>query len=330
MIRESLGCIDLNLTSECNCECMYCFAEKGKKQLTLSQIEEIFKDAVELKTKQVVLSGGEPLLYDNFEKILGMADQYGYFSILLTNGLLVEENMASIIKKHVSVVRMTLDSPKEKEFDSIKGNGAYTKFIRTLKLFRENDILINLSVPIKGNENEGFLKDVILFCKKYGVFSVRFAPILPISNDNVYVELVKRIVECIIENTNNLYFHDFMKVDSVDDFIQELKLLQCPGETISLNVNPDGTVTKCAFNKKVMGNISTERLKDIWFKNYNMDAKCNVVNDTIIEQIREYLVTVWENPAVRKAISCWCAEIHGKRKLCIRNFPFWTIYFKVK
>ena len=330
MIRESLGCIDINLTSKCNCECKYCFAEKGKQQLSISQIEEMFKDGVELKTKQVVLSGGEPLLYDDLEKVLELSEEYGYFTILLTNGIVINKDIITIIKKHISVVRMTLDSPIEIDFDKIKGEGAYKKFINTLILFKENDIRINLSVPISGRETEEFIEEVVCFCKKYGVFSVRFSPIIPVSSNAVYVKLIKAILEYTIKDGKNLYYPDFMKIDSVNDFIGELKLLRCPGESISLNVNPDGSVTKCAFNKFSFGNINSERLKDIWYKNYNMEAKCNIVEYQILDDIKDYLVTVWDYPEVRRAVSSWYYEIHGKRKLCIRNFPFWTIYLKNK
>ena len=95
---------------------------------------------------------------------------------------------------------MTLDSPIEIDFDKIKGEGAYKKFINTLILFKENDIRINLSVPISGRETEEFIEEVVCFCKKYGVFSVRFSPIIPVSSNAVYVKLIKAILEYTIKD----------------------------------------------------------------------------------------------------------------------------------
>lgn len=97
----------------------------------------------------------------------------------------------------------------------------------------------------------------------------------------------KNIVKCCIR---------IKKIDNVDLFIEELKLLECPGGTISLNVNPDGEVTKCAFNKRKIGNINTDSLKDIWFRNYDSSVKHNVANFEIIDEIGEHLKTILGKP----------------------------------
>ena len=61
-----------HITGRCNLNCGYCYASKYSKydDLSLEIIKNILNQAVDLGTKNVIFSGGEPLLHSEIYKIL--------------------------------------------------------------------------------------------------------------------------------------------------------------------------------------------------------------------------------------------------------------------
>lgn len=329
LIRESLGCIDLNITSRCNCDCRYCTSHGQDVRLETDVLEKLFDKLLDLQTKMVVLSGGEPLMYPELDRIFGLADEYGRFTALFTNGLLADASVADRIKADVNVVRMTLDSTDEKTFDAVKGDGAFRKLLETFSFFHERNIPVNLNMPV-GSIDDLDMDDVIGFCVDNKVLSIRFSPVLPADPaDKVYTRLLDKILKGVIAHSSVLHFQDFRKVNSYDGFAFAVSRLNCPGGTISLNVNADGGVTKCAFVSEELGNLHENDLDEIWYKAFDTceNRKCQVVPREDLDDMLKLIGSYMDHMEIRKAVSCWYAEVYGKRKMCARSLPFWTLYF---
>ena len=61
-----------HITGRCNLNCSYCYASKYSKygDLSLEKVKEILNQAKDLGTKNIIFSGGEPLLHSEIFKIL--------------------------------------------------------------------------------------------------------------------------------------------------------------------------------------------------------------------------------------------------------------------
>ncbi|MFX1297710.1 MAG: radical SAM protein [Promethearchaeota archaeon] len=59
------------ITQICNQNCIHCFRDPtGKSEMTLAQIRKIFEKISAIGIQDVVLTGGEPLLREDFFKIV--------------------------------------------------------------------------------------------------------------------------------------------------------------------------------------------------------------------------------------------------------------------
>src|SRR3989339_671588 len=81
----------LGLTYNCNLKCPHCYAKnkKNKYSLTLSQINKILQDLVNIGVFKLVLSHGENLLYPQFFKVLHDIKEYNFNCTLISNGYLI-------------------------------------------------------------------------------------------------------------------------------------------------------------------------------------------------------------------------------------------------
>ncbi|MCC7573821.1 MAG: radical SAM protein [Candidatus Methanofastidiosum sp.] len=114
-----------NLTRRCNSICPMCSIwktpSKLKEELTLEEIESIFKDLKSYGAKHVFIQGGEPLLRKDILQIIETLINIGLNPTLITNGLLLNEEIASKIAKLKCNVSISLDSLDEKKYKKIRG-----------------------------------------------------------------------------------------------------------------------------------------------------------------------------------------------------------------
>src|SRR3954471_3024360 len=87
--------------SACNCRCVMCDIwkdNKNLKQLTEQDVSGLLSSLKQLGTKQVVMSGGEALLNQNFFALCRILKNAGIGVVLLTTGLSIKANAGQILE----------------------------------------------------------------------------------------------------------------------------------------------------------------------------------------------------------------------------------------
>ena len=96
--------IQWHITHLCNLRCTHCYQEEYNRHmlkenfhLILNKLKEFFKDTDLIK--QINLTGGEPLCHPNFFEFATEIKNQGYKLGILTNGTLIDEDIALKIKQ---------------------------------------------------------------------------------------------------------------------------------------------------------------------------------------------------------------------------------------
>lgn len=127
-------------SKSCNLNCKYCYLEKDsfkkeedflnfdKVKLALSSLKK------EEKLNSIYLTGGEPLLHPEFNKILRMCLKVSNVTVL-SNGTMINEKKARFLRKiddesnFETIYRISLDSTDELENDAMRGRGTFRKAV---------------------------------------------------------------------------------------------------------------------------------------------------------------------------------------------------------
>lgn len=99
----------------CNCHCGMCDIWKGsdtKERLELGELEGWLEDFRRLRVRQVVLSGGEPLLHPDLWRMCKLLKSIPAGITLLTNGMLLERHAGEVARWCDETV-VSLDGPPE-------------------------------------------------------------------------------------------------------------------------------------------------------------------------------------------------------------------------
>lgn len=102
--------VTFRVTSRCNNNCKYCFGPKNVGEMDLPKLKQLFHLLYMKGVKAIVLTGGEPLLRDDFGEILKEFKKYNFKVFLDTNGDLFFK-YKDLISSYVDVIGLPIDFP---------------------------------------------------------------------------------------------------------------------------------------------------------------------------------------------------------------------------
>jgi len=142
----SLRYLELIMTDRCNLQCRHCYLGKGRHQdLPFELIRKIAGEFEEIQGLRLLLSGGEPLLHPQFWRVNDLVRDFGFRSVLLSNGTLVTKAVARKLRVHE--VQISLDGMKEGH-ESIRGRGTFQKALKAIDHLQDSDILVSVATMI--------------------------------------------------------------------------------------------------------------------------------------------------------------------------------------
>ncbi len=138
----------------CNMNCRMCFLrlspEEMKAQGGLRTADEwiaLGKEAKEAGLLFLLLTGGEPFLHPEFQKIYEGLANLGFYITLNSNGTLITEEYADMLAKHLPRrVNITLYGSSDEIYGKLCGNPhGFSQVIRAITLLKERKIPVKLN-----------------------------------------------------------------------------------------------------------------------------------------------------------------------------------------
>lgn len=126
----------IEIINICNLNCNTCYNRSGlnniKKEISYEQLDLIINKLLELNCTEIVLSGGEPFLHSEIDKIALLTQKYPTLRFcILTNGTIFNEN---IINTYNSVdnlsFQISLDGSCEEINKKTRGNNNFGKTVK--------------------------------------------------------------------------------------------------------------------------------------------------------------------------------------------------------
>ncbi len=169
-----------HLTERCNLRCKHCYQEANllKQEIETEEVLRILDDfTVQIRkwelpkdAARISLTGGEPLLKEDFFKILEKCrDNHSLFRYgILTNGTLLTKSLISKISDHgVDYVQISLEGIGDVN-DEIRGKGVFKKAIAAAEMVKERGIDTAFSMTVtKFNLHD--VPNMIALSKEMGI-----------------------------------------------------------------------------------------------------------------------------------------------------------------
>ncbi|NQU17892.1 MAG: radical SAM protein, partial [Candidatus Saganbacteria bacterium] len=181
----------LEITARCNNDCTHCYInlpagdKKAKnKELSLKQISDIADQAVSLGALWCLLSGGEPLLREDFIDIYLILKKKGLLVSVFTNACLITQKHTDLFKKYPPRdVEVTVYGITKETYEKISRKpGSFDAFTRGLSILRETGVRIRFkTMALRSNHHEH--SKIAEFCRERTKDYFRFDPQLHLRFD---------------------------------------------------------------------------------------------------------------------------------------------------
>jgi MoaA/NifB/PqqE/SkfB family radical SAM enzyme len=131
--------LTFQLTRNCNFRCVYCSEPPGIRSRSLEEILEMVDKLSGMR--RIIFSGGEPMAYKHFWRVIEYAQGKFERIVLSTNASFITRGAAARLKDLVDYVDITVDGPR-RQHNEIRGQ--YDKVIRGLSRVAEEGIPLSV------------------------------------------------------------------------------------------------------------------------------------------------------------------------------------------
>lgn len=193
----------ISLTERCNLRCTYCMPAEGielsekENLMTHEEVISIAKTFVDLGVKKIRLTGGEPLIKKNIEKIIRELAVLPINLGVTTNGILLDNYFDLFKETGVKDINISLDTLNKEKFNTITRRDYFDRVINNINLYESNGFNVKINNVIIKDLNDYEAIDFIELTKNKNL-SIRFIEFMPFDGNNWKTDKVvslKQILE---------------------------------------------------------------------------------------------------------------------------------------
>jgi Fe-coproporphyrin III synthase len=289
----SMPILILNVHSNCNCRCIMCDIWKRERheQVRVADLDRHRASLRNLGVRQVVLSGGEPLLHSDLHALCNFFRQENIHLTLLTTGLLLLKRANDVSTLFDDVI-VSIDGPRAIHDGIRRVNGAFDVIGRGLTAVQKQnpDIEVACRTTVQ-KANHRHLRATVTAARMLGFDSISFLAadltseafnrplVWPGERQSEIALTAQEAAELEDEMEALIVEHDHdirskYIVESPDKlrrisrrFREHLGELSpqapiCNAPWVSAVIEVDGSVRPCFFHR-VVGNITSSSLEEV-------------------------------------------------------------------
>ena len=295
--QRPLRDLRISVTDRCNFRCTYCmpldeYDWLGKKEiLTFEEIVRLAAIFVQLGVEKIRLTGGEPLVRKDLEKLVNQLSPLSGLKdlCLTTNGSLLAEKAPALTAAGLRRVSVSLDTLNPEKFRAMTQRGNLDKVLEGLFAAKQYGLQpIKINAVIERGVNDDDILDLVEFSRKNG-FGIRFIEYMDVGNSNGWLsEKVVSKAEILSRITSHYGLRetgrqggsapsvDYQVIDGAGDIgvIASVTEPFCSSCTRA-RLTADGKLVTCLFSGR------------------GHDLKALIRNGASDEEVRDVISAVW-------------------------------------
>lgn len=166
-----------DITNKCNLRCTHCCVSAGEnkhgEELSTFNLLEIADKIIDLNPFSICISGGEPLVRNDFIKIIKyIKSKYNGKLKLMTNGTLIDNKMAEFIVANFDSVDVSIDGVDEETCSVIRGKGVFRNVIASINLLKEYGMKQISGSMLTFNKTKNLNIKFCQMCDELGIYPI--------------------------------------------------------------------------------------------------------------------------------------------------------------
>lgn len=262
-----------DLTHRCNLRCIHCYlgnhsSRMLKKEMSTEQIVSVIDQIVEAGCLYLLITGGEPLLREDFPEIYSYAKNKGLIVTVFSNGTLITDTIIELfhdLPPHT--IEISLYGATASTYEEItRVSGSYEQCLSGIERLLDHNIHVRLkTILMTVNKHEFF--DIERKAREFGVRFRFDAEIFPCINGNKS-PLGLRVPP---EDAIRLEFSLEDRLTSWESYLEKTKgqvlsdkLYNCGAGLTNFHIDPYGTLKPCLMVNTFTHDLTKGTFSDGW------------------------------------------------------------------
>ena len=250
----------------CPNDCIHCSAPSRQGEILESTVVKgAISEALDMGSYLVTFDGGEPMLRKDLPDLVSSVGDRA-ISTSFTSGYHLTEDLARRLKQAgLYAVRISIDSPFEKEHDRVRGReGAYRDALFGVKNALAAGLMVDLFM-VTSPHNIDHLEDAFSLAAGLGVHELSFYEIVAVGRwasheDEVLTDRDVARLEHFHKEKNR---SEGPRVTALP-YLLGPEMFGCFAGRRWIHVDGSGEALPCAYMPLSFGNIKEKSLKEIW------------------------------------------------------------------
>ncbi len=308
---ESIAIIQFQYNYNCNFRCRHCSVKgfQGKKaarSFTIADVKKLFAQADALGLARVTITGGEPLVFKDFDALVKAIGPKKFYINCDTNGWFLDEKRARHLKSiGVDRIQLSLDSLNPAEHDAFRrAPGSFARAIKAVDAARGAGLKIFIQTVVTKQRLHS--REFIRFLKYFngkgiGVFVTYAKPVGAWEND----------FSGLVDKKDMRYMKRLEKKHQVFTHLTPAYGLEmgCIAVKGMFSVTQYGDVLPCPYIHVSIGNVFKESLKKIIRRGLKIKYFGEQVDTCLIAQDRDFINKYIAGRVYNKPLPVPCAEV---------------------
>ena len=185
---RAISYLRVSLTDRCDFRCVYCMAENmtflpKADVLSLEEIETLCTSFINLGTKKIRLTGGEPLVRKNIMWLINRLSRHLHTGdleelTLTSNGTQLEKYAQDLASAGVKRINVSLDTLDADKFSKITRWGNLDQVFNGLAAANKAGIKVKINTVALKGVNDDELDSLLIWCGERG-FDITFIEVMP-------------------------------------------------------------------------------------------------------------------------------------------------------
>lgn len=320
---ESIAILQFQYDYACNFRCRHCSIEgfQGKREqraFTIDDVKELSRQADEMGLAHLVITGGEPLVFPDFDDLVQAIDPAKFYITSDTNGWFLDRERACHLKSiGVDKIQLSLDNLDAAAHDAFRRKPhSHERALRAIDAAHEAGlILIVQTVVDKQRVRSAELVEFIQFLNHKGVpVFITYAKPVGAWEGNTSI-LVDRADMDYVRGLEAWYdvFTHLTPGYGLD--------LGCIAVKRMVSITKYGDVMPCPYIHVSLGNFFREPLKDIISRGLNIRMFGQYTDTCLIAEDRHFIEEYELKKISGKRLPVPCSEVFGPGDLITISAP---------
>lgn len=174
----------MSLTERCNLKCIYCRSEseycKAKTELTADQYSTILNGLVSLGIRKVRVTGGEPLVRKDLERIISdIASHEEIREICMTtNGIGLSERLPELKQAGLQRLNISMDTLDPDLYRKMTRGGDLAAVLKGIEMAQSLEMPVKINAVVVRGKNDQEAERLISLAKESAI-DIRFIELMP-------------------------------------------------------------------------------------------------------------------------------------------------------